>query len=68
LVTADKGFANIRQFPPGSHAGVLLLRPDSDGIRPILELLGHVLAQTSLTSLAGGTTVANAQGLRSRFR
>ncbi len=32
LVTADKGFGNIRTFPPGTHAGVLLLRPDEDGI------------------------------------
>ena len=26
LMTADKGFADLRQYPPGSHAGVILLR------------------------------------------
>ncbi len=33
LITADKGFADIRKYPPGKHAGILLLRPDEDGIR-----------------------------------
>ncbi len=33
LITADKGFADIRKYPPGQHAGILLLRPDEDGIR-----------------------------------
>ena len=29
LVTADKGFGNIWQFPPGTHAGIVLSRvPD----------------------------------------
>jgi len=26
LITADKGFANILRFPPGTHAGILVLR------------------------------------------
>lgn len=26
LVTADKGFANVLRFPPGSHAGIILVR------------------------------------------
>ena len=37
LVTADKGFADIRTYPAGTHRGILLLRPDQDGIRPMLE-------------------------------
>ena len=32
LITGDKAFANIKQYPPGTHSGVLLLRPDEDGI------------------------------------
>ena len=28
LVTADKGFGDIRFHAPGTHTGVLLLRPD----------------------------------------
>jgi predicted nuclease of predicted toxin-antitoxin system len=68
LITADKGFADLRIHPPGSHAGVLLLRPDQDGISPVLELLKQVLASVDLASLRGSLAVANSQGLRTRSR
>jgi predicted nuclease of predicted toxin-antitoxin system len=66
LITADKGFADLRSYPSGSHSGVLLLRPDADGIGPVLELLEQVLASTDLRSLQGSLAVANPQGLRIR--
>ncbi len=66
FITADKGFADIRQFPPGTHAGVLLLRPDEDGIYPLLELMDYVLRQQPLEKLSGLTTVATPKGLRIR--
>jgi len=66
LVTADKGFADVRAFPPGKHAGVLLLRPDEDGIRPVLELLQQVLKSYSLENLAGTITVVTPRGIRIR--
>ncbi|HSQ38792.1 MAG TPA: DUF5615 family PIN-like protein [Anaerolineales bacterium] len=67
LVTADKGFGDIRFYPPGTHAGVLLLRPDQDGIRPTTELLEQVLANYSLQDLAGAVTVATPRGIRIRY-
>lgn len=66
LITADKGFANIRVHPPGSHAGVLLLRPDEDGIRPMLALLHDVLATFEIETLAGAVVVATPRGIRLR--
>ena len=66
LVTADKGFADIRQYPPGSHGGVMLLRPDQDGINPILELLEAVLRQYDLNTLMGTITVVTPRGVRVR--
>lgn len=66
LITADKGFADIRRYPPSSHAGVMLLRPDEDGIRPMLELLERVLTNYDLTTLAGAVTVVNSQSIRVR--
>ena len=66
LLTADKGFADIRVHPPGVHAGILLLRPDEDGVRPILELLQMVLAQVNLAQLVGAVAVATQHGLRIR--
>jgi predicted nuclease of predicted toxin-antitoxin system len=43
LMTADKGFGDIRVYPPGTHQGILLLRPDEDGIRPVVDLLQIVI-------------------------
>lgn len=66
LVTADKGFADIRSYPSGTHAGVLLLRPDQDGIRPILELLENVLRDHEVEALAQMVSVATPKGIRVR--
>ncbi len=66
LVTADKGFADIRFYPPGAHSGVMLLRPDQDGIRPMVELVQKVLHSYDLNALAGGTTVVTPRGVRVR--
>jgi predicted nuclease of predicted toxin-antitoxin system len=66
LVTGDKGFADIRLHPPGSHPGVMLLHPDQDGIRPILKLLEKVLRTYDLTALAGTVTVVTSRGVRVR--
>ncbi len=66
LVTADKGFGDVRTYPPGTHGGVLLLRPDEDGIRPVLDLLDKVLASYEIGSLIGVLTVATPRGIRIR--
>ena len=68
LITADKGFANIQRYPPGKHAGVLLLRPDQDGIRPVLGLLEQVLNAYRLDDLAATITVVTPRGVRVRKR
>lgn len=66
LITADKGFADTRSHTPGTHAGVLLLRPDLDGVRPIMELLEQVLMNYDLASLAHTVTVATPRSIRIR--
>ena len=66
LITADKGFGDIRFYPPGTHAGVLVLRPDEDGIRPLVELIREALAQYRLDDLAGVVAVATPRGIRIR--
>ena len=66
LVTADKGFADIRYYAPGTHAGILLLRPDQDGIAPLVELLGMVLASYDLELLGETVAVATPRGIRVR--
>jgi predicted nuclease of predicted toxin-antitoxin system len=43
LITGDNAFANIRKYPPGTHHGVLLLRPNDNGIFQVLTLIEDVL-------------------------
>jgi len=50
LVTAERGFGDIRSYPPGTHQGILLLRPDQAGIRPVLDLLERLLAAYDLAT------------------
>jgi predicted nuclease of predicted toxin-antitoxin system len=66
LITGDKAFANIKQYPPGTHAGVLLLRPDEDGIPQTLDLIQAVLNLGILESLGGCIAVATPRRLRVR--
>jgi len=66
LITADKGFADIRTYPPGSHWGVMLLRSDQDGIRPTVELVEKVLQNYDLIEFAGKTSIVSPRGIRVR--
>jgi len=68
LITADKGFGDIRAYPPGTHCGILLLRPDRDGINPVTKLLESVLEKYNLSVFAGATTVATPKGIRVRHK
>ena len=66
LITADKGFADIRTYPPGSHWGVMLLRSDQDGIRPTVELVEKVLQNYDLIEFAWKTSIVSPRGIRVR--
>ena len=66
LVTADKGFADVRRYTPGDHMGVRLLRPDEDGIRPLLDLRDQLLLAYDLNGLSGIVTVVTPRGIRIR--
>ena len=66
LITADKGFGDIRHYPPGQHAGLLVLRPDEDGIKPMIDLMERVLAAHDLDQLAGFVSVVSPRSIRVR--
>ncbi|HEX7345070.1 MAG TPA: DUF5615 family PIN-like protein [bacterium] len=66
LITADKGFGDIRHYPPGEHHGIILLRPSEDGIRPILELVRILMQIPKLEELQGAISVVTPRGIRIR--
>lgn len=66
LLTADKGFADLRAYPPGQHAGIILLRPAEESRRSYVELLELALDQLDLDQNSGALIVVTAHGLRIR--
>jgi predicted nuclease of predicted toxin-antitoxin system len=66
LITADKGFADLRAHPAGSHAGVILLRAPEESRRAYLELAAIALDKIKLDDLAGAVVVATYRGVRIR--
>ena len=59
FITLDLDFADVRRFGPGTHPGILLIRPKSRGNKAVLDILTRVLAEYPLTTLAGCFVVAN---------
>ena len=66
LITADKGFADLRLHPAGSHAGVILLRAFEESRRTYLELATVALDRLKLDDLAGAVVVVTHRGVRIR--
>jgi predicted nuclease of predicted toxin-antitoxin system len=66
LITADKGFADLRQHPPGSHAGVILLRSREENRRAYVDLAAAALERINLDEIAGALVVVTERGVRIR--
>lgn len=66
LITGDKGFGDIRKYPPRTHAGVLLLRPDYESILSFIEVLKSVLKKYNLEDLQGTISVVTPRNIRVR--
>ena len=59
LITLDLGFADVRRYAPGTHPGILLLRPRRKGRSAVSLVLRRVLAERRLETLEGCLAVAD---------
>jgi hypothetical protein len=66
FITADTGFGDIRLYPPGTHSGILVLRPDHESIVAYRALVAQVISKHALEALVGYITVATPRGVRVR--
>jgi predicted nuclease of predicted toxin-antitoxin system len=66
FLTLDLDFADVRRFPPGSHPGILLLRPRNRSRDAVLEILRRVVQEQPLNTLAGCFAVADSNHTRIR--
>ncbi len=66
LVTFDLGFADIRAYPPGAHAGIVLLRLADQRPSAVVDVLDRFLGDYELDSLAGHLVVVTDTVVRLR--
>lgn len=66
FITLDLDFSDVRRFPPGTHPGILLLRPRNRSRQAVLEVLSRVVYEQSLDTLKGCLAVADETHTRIR--
>lgn len=66
LFTLDVEFSNLRKFPPGSHPGIVLFRPQSMGPLSVNRFVTQFLEGTDLASLYGCVVIVDPTRIRIR--
>jgi hypothetical protein len=66
LLTLDRGIADLRRCPPGSHAGIVVLRPAAQDPDAVLDLVERLVRAHPLTELRGCVVVVEPQRIRIR--
>jgi len=66
LLTLDVEFADLRKYPPGSHPGIVLLRPASLGPLAVNRFVERFVRSTDLSPLSGCVAIVEPQGIRVR--
>lgn len=66
FITLDLDFSDVRHFVPGSHPGILLLRPTSQSRDAALAVLTRVISEVPLPTLAGCLAIADERRTRIR--
>lgn len=68
LVTTDRGFGDVRAYPPSSHHGIIVLKvsPDPEQVRAVHRTLRTLL--NTETTFTGTLFIADAHKYRKRKR
>lgn len=66
LITLDRGFADIRAYPPAEYQGIVVLRPDRQDRITVLRLCGQLVEALRVHPLAGHLWVLEPHRLRLR--
>ncbi len=66
LVTLDLDFSDIREYPPGSHRGIWVLRPDQQTFAPVLALVEAGIRLSAVERTVGQLWVIDQRRVRIR--
>lgn len=67
LLTLDRGFGDIRSYPPGEHPGMIVMRLRDQRPALVDATLRTLLAAHNLDELAGCTIIVQANLVRIRW-
>ena len=67
LITLDRGLGDIRAYPPGSHAGIVVLRLADQSAPTVSEAITDLANSPDLQALAGAVCVLQRGLLRIRL-
>jgi predicted nuclease of predicted toxin-antitoxin system len=66
LITLDLDFSDIREYPPGSHKGVWVLRPAQQTFDVVVSLVAAAVRLSSVERTAGQLWVVDERRVRIR--
>jgi predicted nuclease of predicted toxin-antitoxin system len=64
LMTADKGFGDVRVYAPGTHCGVVLLRLPRESRAGYIQLAEFMLKTLDLEQAQGSLVVVSPENIR----
>ena len=68
LISLDRGLGDIRRYPPGSHAGIVVLRPADQSPATVSKAIADLASIAEPASLARANTVLQRGLLRIRHQ
>ena len=66
LLTLDRGIGDLRRYPPGNHAGIVVLRPAAQDPDSILSLIQRLTRTHPLDELRSCVVVVEPRKVRIR--
>ena len=66
LVTLDRGFANVRLYPPGTHPGIFAIHVREQRLSVVLTLVSMFLAEQVFEDFTGCNVVIEPGAIRTR--
>jgi predicted nuclease of predicted toxin-antitoxin system len=66
LITLDRGLGDLRAYPPGSHAGIVVLRLTDQSAPAVSDAVAELANWDGLEALAGAVAVLQRGMLRIR--
>lgn len=66
LLTLDRGFGDVRAYPPGTHPGIIVMRPDDQRVPTVVTMVATLADHHEIEDLAGCITVVRRNVLRVR--